>query len=152
MTNISYREATTEDTSTLAKIRGTNVEEEQHWSDRIASYMSGHQNPQQALRPRIIYVAINDGMIIGFIAGHLTRRFNCEGELQWINMIENYRQHGVASELVRLLFKWFIEQKSYRICVDPGNDLARQFYKKNGASSLNDHWMFWIDIRNIFFP
>lgn len=151
MTNVSYREATTQDISSLAKIRGTNLEAEEHWSNYISSYMSGHQNPQQALTPRIIYVAVTDGIIIGFIAGHLTRRFNCEGELQWINIIENYRGHGIASELVRLLSRWFIDQHSYKICVDPGNDLARQFYKKNGARNLNDHWMFWSDIRNFLF-
>lgn len=150
MTNVSYREANIQDIPSLAKIRGANLEAEEHWSNRISNYMSGNQNPQQALRPRIIYVAVIDGIIIGFIAGHLTRRINCEGELQWINIIENYRGNGIASELVKFLCNWFIDQKSYRICVDPGNDLARQFYKKNGARNLNDHWMFWNDIRDIF--
>jgi GNAT superfamily N-acetyltransferase len=148
--NVSYREATTQDIPSLAKIRGTGLEAEANWSNRISSYMSGHQNPQQALRPRIIYVAVADEIIIGFIAGHLTRRFDCEGELQWINIIRNYRGHGIASEMVKLLARWFINQKSYKICVDPGNDLARQFYKKNGATNLDDHWMFWSDIRKLF--
>lgn len=112
--------------------------------------MSATHNPQQALSPRIIYVAVTNELIIGFIAGHLTRRYDCEGELQWVNIIEEYRGNGIASELVKLLSKWFIEQKSYKICVDPGNDLARHFYKRNGAKNLNDHWMFWDDIRNIF--
>lgn len=148
MTPVLYREAKTQDIPSLARIRGTDSVSEQHWNNRISSYLSGIHHPQQALKPRMIYVAIIDEAIVGFIAGHLTRRYDCEGELQWINTVDQYRGYGIASELVKRLSKWFIEQKAYKICVDPGNELARNFYKKNGAKNLNDHWMFWDDIRS----
>lgn len=85
-------------------------------------------------------------IIIGFIAGHLTERFNCNGELEWINVIPAYRRSGIAFELLCLLASWFIEQKALKICVDVGSDAARQFYTKHGAENLNEHWLVWKDI------
>jgi GNAT superfamily N-acetyltransferase len=149
MTKVCYREATTQEVPSLANIRGHNINAEEQWNNRISAYMSGIHDPQQALKPRIIYVALADAKIIGFIAGHLTRRYDCEGELQWVNVIEEYSRTGIASQLVKLLFNWFIEQNAHKICVDPGNDIARQFYKKNGANNLNEHWMYWDDISDI---
>jgi len=149
MMTISYRKATNQDIPFLATIRSDNPEIQKHWNDRISGYLNCTHNPQQALKPRIIYVAVNNDIIIGFAAGHLTTRYDCEGELQWIDVIEKYRRTGIASRLVQILASWFIEQKSYKICVDPGNDIARIFYKKNGAENLNAQWMFWEDIRNI---
>jgi GNAT superfamily N-acetyltransferase len=107
-------------------------------------------HPQQALMPRIIYVAIENETIVGFIAGHLTKRYECDGELEWIDVISKYRRNEIASELVRLLAKWFIEQNAFKICIDPGNITARQFYGKNGAEPLNEHWMVWKDINVVF--
>lgn len=149
MLNISYRRATNNDIPFLAKIRSENWETEEYWNNRISGYLSHTISPQQSLKSRIIYVATCNKTIIGFIAGHLTNRYDCQGELEWIDIIKEYRRKEVATELVKLLAKWFIIQKSYTICVDPGNDQARQFYKKNGANMLNKHWMFWENIRTI---
>ena len=150
MSDILYRKATNLDIPGLAKIRSDDLETKEYWHKRISGYMSGTHNPQQALDPRIVYVACDNESIVGFVAGHLTKRYYCEGELEWINVIEGYQRRGIASELVRTLAKWFIEQKAYKICVDPGNEIARHFYKRNGAENLNTHWMFWRDIRDIF--
>ena len=38
-------------------------------------------HPQQALPPRVIYVATEGDTLIGYVAGHLTRRYACDGEL-----------------------------------------------------------------------
>jgi len=149
MTDIIFREATKQDIPALAEIRGDSDDNREYWNDRILGYMNCTRHPQQALHPRIIYVACADGSIIGFIAGHLTQRYNCDGELQWINVIEKYARRGIASKLIKILANWFIEQNAYKICVDPGDDIARRFYKVNGAESLNSHWLFWPDIRNV---
>jgi GNAT superfamily N-acetyltransferase len=149
MTGIIFREATKEDVPALAEIRGDSLEKGEYWNDRILGYMNCTHHPQQALHPRVIYVACLNGAIIGFIAGHLTHRYNCDGELQWINVVGKYTRRGIASELIRVLANWFIKQDAYKICVDPGDDAARHFYKMNGAESLNVHWMFWPDIRSV---
>jgi GNAT superfamily N-acetyltransferase len=149
MTSTIFREATKEEISELAKIRGEDSQSENFWKDRILGYLDCTHSPQQALNTRIIYVACIDNVIVGFIAGHLTRRLECQGELQWIDVVQDFRREGIASELIKLLANWFVTKESYKVCVDPGNDIARNFYKKNGAKMLDNHWMFWEDIRTI---
>jgi ribosomal protein S18 acetylase RimI-like enzyme len=149
ISNITYREAVSQDISSLAKIRAMNSGTEEYWHNRISGYLNLTANPQQSLQPRIIYIASENNLIIGFIAGHLTQRYECDGELQWIDVIQEYRRAGIASGLVKLLASWFKNQSCFKVCVDPGNEIARAFYKKNGAEYLNKHWMFWKDIRTI---
>ncbi|MGH8003463.1 MAG: GNAT family N-acetyltransferase [Limisphaerales bacterium] len=98
--------------------------------------------------PRALYVAVEEGSVVGFVAGHLARRFECDGELQWINVIPERRGSGVALELLRRLAEWFVEEKALRICVDvdPENLAARRFYTRHGAENLNEHWLVWNDI------
>ncbi len=150
MKRVLFREATAKDIPQIAKLRSEKSEFEEYWNQRITAYLAGTHNPQKALQPRIIYVACDDEKVVGFIAGHLTKRLNCEGELEWIDVIKEYRRCGIASELVTILAKWFVKKKSCMICVDPGNEGARAFYKSIGATMLNDHWMFWEDIRSLF--
>ena len=33
-----------------------------------------------------MYVTTNEDEVVGIIAGHLTRRFGCDGELEWIDV------------------------------------------------------------------
>ena len=144
-----YRQSSDKEIIQLAKIRAINSGSIEYWANRIGNYWRGLANPQQALAPRIIYEATYNNEVVGFIAGHLTHRFNCGGELQWIDTIPEFQHRGIGSHLIKLLALWFIENKVYKVCVDPGNEIARSFYSKNGATDLNDHWMFWDDIRTI---
>jgi ribosomal protein S18 acetylase RimI-like enzyme len=86
---------------------------------------------------------------VGFVAGHLTARHGCHGELEWINVIRERRRDGVASQLLRLLARWFFQQGAFRVCVDvnPANPEALAFYMRNGAERLNENWLVWNDIR-----
>ena len=131
----------------MAEIRSAEWETVEYWTRRITGFLDGSLNPQQALPPRVAYVACDGDKMIGFVAGHLTRRFGCDGELEWINVIPEHRGTGTAKELLRLLAKWFGAQKARRICVDVGSEASRRFYEKNGAEPLNPHWMIWQDIR-----
>jgi len=146
---VSFREALTADIPELAEIRAKNWGSEEYWNHRISGYLDGTLNPQQALKPRIIYIAQVNNIIVGLIAGHLTQRLGCDGELEWIDTRKEYQRMGIASELIRLLAKWFVSQKAYKICIDPGSEEAKEFYRKNGAEMLNDHWMFWENIRTM---
>jgi ribosomal protein S18 acetylase RimI-like enzyme len=143
---MQLRIATESDIPSIAQLRALTRGTAEGWVRDIAGYMSGMNSPQKGLPSRIAYVAIEGEVIIGFIAGHLTHRLDCEGELQWIDVDTGYRRRGIASELVRILAKWFEEQKAYKICVDPGNENARRFYAANGAENLNAHWMYWEDV------
>jgi ribosomal protein S18 acetylase RimI-like enzyme len=101
--------------------------------------------------PRVIYVAAEGDSVVGFIAGHLTRRHACDAELEWINVIGQRRGSGTAAELLRLLAGWFVEQKAIRVCVnvDPSNTRAQRFYRRHGAETLNEHWLVWSDISGV---
>ena len=135
----------------MARIRAREWGGLEYWRTRIAGYLEGEINPQRALAPRRCYVAVEESSVVGFVAGHLTRRYGCEGELEWINVIAERRGSGVASELLRRLAGWFVQQQAFRVCVDvdPSNTTARAFYTRHGAERLNAHWLVWNDIRKV---
>lgn len=145
---VTCRVAKLSDVPAMAAIRALEWETEQYWNTRIAGYLSGEINPRHALRPRISFVAGDGEEIFGFVAGHLTRRHGCDGELEWINVAPNHRRSGIASELLKALAEWFLQNEARRVCIDvqPTNMIARKFYRRNGATDLNPHWMVWNDI------
>jgi GNAT superfamily N-acetyltransferase len=146
---IEYRIATLADVPSLAQLRAEGWGEAEYWIPRITGYMKGEHHPQKALMPRVVYVAVENYIIIGLVAGHLTQRLECEGELEWIDVTSASRRKGIASELVRILAAWFAEQNAKKVCVDPGNPDARKFYAALGAENLNAHWMYWEDITTL---
>lgn len=149
MAVLKFREAQTSDIPAMARIRAAEWETEEYWNKRIRAYMAGELDPKFALKPRVNYVCYEDDLLIGFIAGHLTTRHACQGELEWINVIRERRGSGAAAGLIRTLAKWFVELNALRICVDvePSNAIARRFYARHGAEDLKPHWMVWNDIR-----
>lgn len=149
MLSINFRTAVVSDIDALAKIRALNSYDYAYWFNRISEYFQGVNGPQFALTERAIFVATHDEKVVAFAAGHLSTRFNCQGELQWIDTLEPYRDMGIASKLIKLLAGWFDYYKAYKVCVDPGNPEARKFYGKNNAINLNDHWMCWNNIREV---
>ena len=142
---LRLREAHAADVTGLAKIRAREWGTEPYWVDRIGGYMRGEKNPGDALPPRTVIVAEEGDRLVGFIAGHLTRRFGCDGELEWINLIAERRGVGIAGELLRALARWFVDHGARRVCVDP-DEPARAFYRKHGATALDPHWLVWEDI------
>ena len=147
--SLTIRLAEPSDIPAMASIRARQWETEQYWHNRITRYLAGELSPQKALPARIAFVAVDNEEVVGFIAGHLTRRFECDGELEWIDTIEQRRRQGIATALLRTLAQWFEQQGAFKVCVDPGNAIARAFYARYGAESLNQHWMVWNDIREI---
>jgi GNAT superfamily N-acetyltransferase len=115
----------------------------------MAAYLEGHHHPRQALPPRVAYVALVENAVVGYVAGHLTRRYDCDGELQYLFVTPQYRRTGVASELLRLLARWFTHQGARKICVnvEPDNERARAFYSGHGATPLHPFWLVWPDIK-----
>lgn len=149
MAILKFQKAQLSDLPAMARIRAAEWETEEYWSRRIRAYMAGDLDAKFALKPHIIYVCCQDDLLTGFIAGHLTTRHECQGELEWINVVREKRGSGAASGLLRVLAKWFVAQNALRICVDvePENTVARRFYARHGAEDLKPHWMVWNDIR-----
>jgi ribosomal protein S18 acetylase RimI-like enzyme len=154
MQTVRYRLTEKSDVPAMARIRAAEWETEEYWRGRISNYLDGELHPQQALISRVSYVALEGESLVGFIAGHLTRRYGCDGELEWINVVPERRGTAVASELLRLLAAWFVEQKASRVCVDvqPANTIARHFYTRHGAENLHAHWLVWNDIKVVLGP
>ncbi len=132
----------------MARLRAAEWGTQDYWEARIAAYLNGELHPQKALLPRAGYVALDGDSVVGFIAGHLTRRYGCGGELEWINVAPEYRRKSVAAELIVLLAAWFVERSALKVCVNvaPENMTAARFYQKHGADRLNEHWLVWNDI------
>lgn len=149
MAILKFREAQLSDIPAMARIRAAEWETEEYWNRRIRAYMAGELDPKFALKPRVNYVCCEGDLLAGFIAGHLTTRHDCQGELEWINVVREKRGSGAASGLLRVLAKWFVAQNALRICVDvePSNTIARRFYARHGAEDLKPHWMVWNNIR-----
>jgi ribosomal protein S18 acetylase RimI-like enzyme len=144
----TYRTATDADIPAMASLRTETWGEKPYWEKRIAGYLSRESNPQQALAPRVIFVAVEETKIVGLIAGHLTRRYDCDGELEWIDVTTEHRRKGIAAALLKQLAEWFISQKAVHVCVNCSSDnpIAQNFYRSHGVESLNEHWLIWKDI------
>lgn len=138
----------------MAAIRAREWQDEPYWVDRIGGYLKGQHHPQQALAPRAAWVALEGERVVGFIAGHLTRRFGCDGELEWINVAGESRGQGIADQLMVALMEWFQQQNANVICVNvaPDNLAARRLYARHGAVEMNPHWMIWRNLRQELIP
>ncbi len=122
---------------------------------RMTAYFRGQHHPQRALMPRTGYVALAEGTIIGYIAGHLTTRHDCGGEVQYLFVAPEFRRRGIGTSLLRLMAGWFQEQAVVKVCVcvDAHSPAAQPFYHKLGASPLSPlrkYWYVWENIRVLF--
>jgi GNAT superfamily N-acetyltransferase len=118
---------------------------------RMAAYFRGEHHPQRALLPRTGYAAFIEGTLAGYIAGHLTTRHGCEGEVQYLFVASPFRRRGVASALLRSLAAWFRDRGAKRVCVslDAESPAAQPFYRALGAHPLSPErklWYIWDDI------
>jgi GNAT superfamily N-acetyltransferase len=147
---VSYREATPSDVPELVRCRVGDPPFGPA-DPRMALYLEGKHHPQQALAPRVIFLCEEKESALGYIGGHLTRRYDCDGEVQYLYVVPHSRRSGIASELLALLADWFSEQSASRVCVDvePDNAAARAFYAHHGAIELSSHWMVWPDVRTV---
>ena len=146
--SVTCREAVRSDAESMALARAAG-----HWTGGasasvMARYLAGEQHPQQALLPRVAYVAEAGREVVGFVAGQLTRRFGCPGEVQWLFVARAHRRGTIATALLHRLAVWFAERSASRVCVNvaPDNFRARAFYVRQGAGVLNEHWLEWTNI------
>lgn len=147
----AVRPATRADIPSMAAIRAREWESEAYWLARIGAYLHEQLSPETPLPTRAVFVALDGDAIVGFVAGHQTRRYGCDGELQWINVVPERRGEGIAGLLLKRMGEWFVEKALLRICVDvePHNAAARTLYRRFGAERLNNHWMVWNDARRM---
>src|SRR5262249_6235243 len=78
--------------------------------ERMAAYFDGLHHPHKALPPRTGFIALAARSVVGYIAGHLTTRHGCAGEVQYLYVAPAYRRSRVGAALLRLLPAWFRDQ------------------------------------------
>jgi len=145
---VQYRKATGADVAAIVACRASDVTAGPA-DPRIAAYLAGEHHPQQALAPRIAFVAVAGAAVVGYIAGHATTRHGCSGEVQYLYVAPQHRRAGIAGCLLRRVAHWFEGQGIRRVCVNADIESAGAvpFYVAHGASALNPHWYIWDDIR-----
>jgi len=145
MTTVSYRKALLTDAPALSRLHG---EDELCGADeyRMSRYIAGQHHPEMALRLRTVLVATVNDAPIAYIAGHLTLRFGCHGEIQWIYVAREHRRSHVANQLLRLQSRWFVQHRAFRICADVSDERVRQLYRRHGADDHIAHWVIWDNI------
>jgi GNAT superfamily N-acetyltransferase len=147
---ILYREATSADVAAMEQSRVGDAEAGAA-DERMRSYFDGISHPREALLPRTGFVALDNNVVVGYIAGHLTRRFGYQGEVQFLYVAPKYRRQGIAAELLRRMAAWFSVQNATRVCVNVNVDSpqASPFYLSQGASVMNKYWYVWDDITSL---
>jgi GNAT superfamily N-acetyltransferase len=148
--SIVYREADLADVPAMTLCRASDTAAGPA-DPRMSLYFEGRHHPQKALTPRTGFVAVAGDAVVGYIAGHATTRFDCEGELQYLYVAREYRRQGVATILVQHLAEWFDLEGIKSVCVnlDPESKAAVEFYRSCGAQPLNRHWYVWRDVSTI---
>jgi GNAT superfamily N-acetyltransferase len=148
--DLTYRQATVADVASMGDCRHSDPAAGPA-DARMTAYFEGTHDPQQALPRRVGFVAEERGRIVGYIAGHQTTRFDCDGEVQYLFVAPHCRERGVASVLLRALAAWFQDHGVIKVCVDvdlssPG---ATPFYLHHGAVPINRFWYMWTDIGRV---
>jgi GNAT superfamily N-acetyltransferase len=144
---VHIREATSADIPAMGACRRMDPDAGEA-DPRMADYLEGRHHPHQAALPRVAFVAVAGDTVVGYIAGHQTRRFGCDGEVQYLFVAPAYRRQGVATALLRALAAWFEQRTLAKVCVNVNVDSpgAPPFYERCGAKALNPHWYLWDDI------
>jgi GNAT superfamily N-acetyltransferase len=116
---------------------------------RWITYFKG-QSPQTSKPERVVFKALSENRIVGYLAGHLTTRFDMDAEIQSFYILKPYQRQGLGMKLLKKFGEWLISEKATRLCVgiSPAN-IYKTFYLKNNGQYLNDHWIYWSDIKEL---
>jgi GNAT superfamily N-acetyltransferase len=118
-------------------------------SYRWQTYFNG-ESPVTAKPERIVFKALRNGKIIGFIAGHLTTRHDKDAEIQNFYVLKDEQRKSIGSLLLDNLLTWLKRQGAKSLCVGiaPENPYQK-FYIKYGGLHLNPHWIYWDDLDEV---
>jgi GNAT superfamily N-acetyltransferase len=106
------------------------------------------ESPAGAKHQRQVLMATVGGSAVGYIAGHLSSRHGMDAEIQSFYVLLEHQRKGFGSTLLSAFSVWVTEMSLFRVCVGIASENPyRAFYTKHGAQYLNEHWMYWSDIR-----
>jgi len=110
---------------------------------RWQTYFAG-KSPASAKPDRIIFKAVDANRVIGYVAVHLTTRFDMDAEIQSFYILNEYQRKGIGSKLFGYVLNWLAAFNVKNLCVGIAADNPYQvFYLKHGGKYYNPHWIFW---------
>jgi ribosomal protein S18 acetylase RimI-like enzyme len=99
---VSFRPASAADVAAMAACRSRDPQGGPA-DERMGAYFRGEHHPHLALPPRTGFVALANDAVVGYIAGHLTTRHDCQGEVQYLFVSSEFRRQGIARRLIQLM-------------------------------------------------
>jgi GNAT superfamily N-acetyltransferase len=97
------------------------------------------QSPQSSKPERIVLKAVEKGKIVGYIAGHLTTRYEMDAEIQSFYILKPYQRTGIGTALLGRFIDWLASKGSKSLCVGiASNNKYKAFYLKHGGLTLTN--------------
>ena len=114
---------------------------------RWQTYFKGQSPPTSKPERLMLKAVTKDNKIIGYLAGHLTTRYNMDAEIQSLYVLKQEQKKDVGTKLLAEFIKWLMNLDAKILCVGikPENKY-KAFYLKHGGQYINEHWIFWQDI------
>jgi hypothetical protein len=72
----------------------------------VIPHMERWDRHNHSLKPPVAFVALEGDSVVGYIVGHHTERYGCDGELQYIWVAIEHRGRRIATRLFQLLTHW----------------------------------------------
>lgn len=117
--------------------------------DRWQTYFVG-QSPASAKPERIVFKALIGNELVGYIAGHLTTRYDKDAEIQSFYILKEYQGKGIGGQLLHHFVKWLLQYDVKSLCVGFHEANPYQaFYIKYGGKYLNPHWIYWDEVNDL---
>jgi GNAT superfamily N-acetyltransferase len=85
--------------------------------------------------------------MVGYLAVHLTSRYDKDAEIQSFYVLKEYQRRGIGTALLKEAASWAMNLNAKSLCVGIAlENPYQQFYLKYGGTFLNPHWIVWDDI------
>jgi GNAT superfamily N-acetyltransferase len=105
------------------------------------------QSPASAKPARTFFKVVDNEKMIGYLAIHLTTRYDTNAEIQSFYIVKQYQRKGIGTQLLKHAVSWMAKHDATSVCVGIAPENPYQaFYLKHGGSFLNPHWIVWGDV------
>lgn len=143
MNKLAVREATLEDLKIILKLNSDLFDSDFIHDDQLNldwTYKEGKESFEKRIKDedKLVLVAEIDGMIIGYLAGGITKTESWRpikrSELENIFIKENFRDKEVGTKLFEKFLNWSSRKGAKKLFVDTyaKNEKAVSFYEKMG--------------------
>jgi GNAT superfamily N-acetyltransferase len=119
------------------------------WTRRWRDYIVRGRIPFAVLGDGWVFLAEVEGVPVGYIAYHHTRRLGTDAELQNIYLLKGWQAKGIGTRLLGVVAHRLRADGSKSMCVGyDSNSPYRRFYFKHGGLEVSPGapWSIWPDL------